>query len=159
MAQSREAAEKWSEPTTVGERAIDALGGSGLDSLLATLPTPSGWITPRTAEYLRWRYGFEPLHYRVMEVRDGLAIFRVRRRGPSREVALCEWLAPGPDRRAIRRLVKTAGDYAVACGLGAAHGLVPLPRLGPVATWRPLARPEVPALGDVAFRLGDLELF
>jgi hypothetical protein len=56
-------------------------------------------------------------------------------------------------------LVHAAGDYAVACGLGLDHGLVPLPRLGPVVTWRPLARPEVPALGDLALRLGDLELF
>jgi GNAT superfamily N-acetyltransferase len=159
MARSREAAEKWSEPTTVGQSAADALSGSGLDPVLATLPAPPGWGTPRTARYLRWRYGFEPLHYRVLEVRGGLAVFRVRRRGPSREVALCEWLAPGPDRRALRRLVHAAGDYLVASDLGPAHGLVPLPRLGPVVTWRPLARPGVPALGDLAFRLGDLELF
>jgi predicted N-acetyltransferase YhbS len=159
MARSREAAEKWSEPTTVGQPAVDALRGAGLESLFATLPAPPGWATPRTAEYLRWRYGFEPLHYRVVEVRGGLAIFRVRRRGPSREVALCEWLAPGPDRRAVRRLVHAAGDYAVACDLGSAHGLVTLPRLGPVVVWRPLARPGVPGLGELAFGLGDLELF
>jgi hypothetical protein len=88
-----------------------------------------------------------------------VTIFRVRRRGPSREVALCEWLAPGPDRRALRRLVHAAGDYAVACGLGVAHGLLPLPRLGPVITWRPLARPGVADLQELAFGLGDLELF
>ncbi len=159
MARSREAAEKWSQPTRVGQPAADALGGAGLESLLATLPAPLGWATPRSAEYLRWRYGFEPLHYRAAEVQGGLAIFRVRRRGPSREVALCEWLASGPDRRALRRLVGAAGDYAVACGLGAGHGLVPLPRLGPVVTWRPLARPGVPRLGELTFGLGDLELF
>jgi predicted N-acetyltransferase YhbS len=159
MMRSREAAEKWPEPTTVGQPATDALAGPRLEALLATLPAPAGWGTPRTAEYLRWRYGFEPLRYRTLEVQDGLAVFRVRRRGPSREVALCEWLAPGPDRRALRRLVHAAGDYLVASGLGAAHGLVPLPRLGPVVTWRSLARPGVPALGDLAFRLGDLELF
>ena len=159
MARSREAAEKWSEPTTVGDAAGDVLGGSGLQSLLATLAPPAGWLTPRTPEYLRWRYGFEPLHYRAVEVRGGLAVFRVRRRGPSREVALCEWLAPGPDRAALRRLVREAGDYAIACGLGASHGLLPLPRLGPVVTWRPLARPDVTSLPDLAFALGDLELF
>jgi len=159
MAQSRTPAEKWSEATTVGQPAADGLSGPGLDPLLASLPTPSGWSTPRTGEYLRWRYGFEPLHYRTLEVRGGLAVFRVRRRGPSREVAVCEWLAPGPDRRALRGLVHAAGDYAAACGLGPAHGLVPLPRLGPVVTWRPLARPAVPGLGDLALRLGDLELF
>ena len=159
MARSRGAAEKWSEPTTAGRPASEALGGAGVESLLATLPTPPGWATPRTPAYLRWRYGFEPLHYRALEVRGGLAIFRVRRRGPNREVAVCEWLAPGPDRTALRRLVHEAGDYAVACGLGAAHGLVPLPRLGPAVTWRPLARGGVPRLGDLALRLGDLELF
>jgi len=159
MARSRAAAEKWSEPTTVGRPALDALGSPGLDSLLAGLPRPGAWHTPRTAEFLRWRYGFEPLNYRVVEVRDGLAVFRVRRRGPSREVALCEWLAPGPDRKALARLVAAAGDYVMAADLGLAHGLVPLPGLGPVVTWRPLARAEVPGLRDLAFRLGDLELF
>lgn len=159
MARSRQAAEKWSEHTTVGWPAFEALGGSELESLLATLPAPPGWATRRTAEYLRWRYGFEPLHYRAVQVRGGLAVFRVRRRGTSREVALCEWLAPRPDRQALGRLVQAAGDYAVACGLGATHGLLPLPRLGPVVTWRPLARAGAPRLGEVAFGLGDLELF
>jgi hypothetical protein len=159
MAQSRESAQKWSEPTKVGQPAADALAGSALDTLLATLPPTARWATPRTAVYLRWRYGFEPLQYRALEVRGGLGIFRVRRRGPSREVALCEWLAPGPDRRALHRLVAAAGDYVVACGLSAAHGLVPLPRQGPIVTWRPLARPASPELGDLALRLGDLELF
>jgi GNAT superfamily N-acetyltransferase len=158
MAQSRTGAEKWSVPTTVGDPAAEALAGSGLDALLRTVPGPTQWATPRSAEYLRWRYGFGPLHYRVLEVRGGLAVFRVRRRGPNREVALCEWLAPGPDRQALRRLVQAAGDYLIACGLGAPHGVLPLPRLGPVVTWRPLARSAVPSLGDLSFHLGDLEL-
>jgi hypothetical protein len=88
-----------------------------------------------------------------------MAVFRVRRRGPSREVALCEWLAPEPDRRALRRLLRGAGDYVVASDLGLAYGLLPLPGLGPIVTWRPLARAALPALEDLAFRLGDLELF
>lgn len=159
MVQSRGPAVKWSEPTTVGEKAADALREPWLDTLLGTLPAPAGWSTPRLADYLRWRYGFEPLHYRVLEVRDGIAVFRVRRRGPSREVALCEWLAPRPNRSALRRLVQAAGDYLIASGIGAAHGMVPLPRLGPVVTWRPLARASVPTLGDLSLRLGDLELF
>jgi hypothetical protein len=159
MARSREAAQKWSEATSAGEPAGEVLGGSALDSLLARLPAPGGWSTPRTAAYLRWRYGFGPLNYRAFEVRDGFVIFRVRRRGPSREIALCEWLAPGPDRRAVRRLVRVAGDYLLACDLGLAHGLVPIPRLGPAVTWRSLARPGEPRLVDLAFRLGDLELF
>jgi GNAT superfamily N-acetyltransferase len=159
MARSRQAAEKWSEHSTAGEPAAEAFSGSGLESLLRALPPSPGWATPLTVGYLRWRYGFAPLHYRVLEVRDGLAVFRVRRRGPSREVALCEWLAPGPDRPALRRLVRAAGDYLVASGLGVASGLLPLPGQGPIVTWRPLARAEVPSLDDLALRLGDLELF
>jgi len=159
MARSREAAEKWSVPTTVGEPASEVLATAALEPLLATLAAPAGWATIRSAEYLRWRYGFGPLHYRTVDVRGGLAIFRVRRRGPSREVALCEWLAPDPDRQAVRDLVRAAGDYVVACGLGALHGLAPLPRQGPVVTWRPLSRPGVPGLNDLAFALGDIELF
>jgi GNAT superfamily N-acetyltransferase len=158
MVRSRGAAQKWSEPATLGRPAADALADPGLEPLLAGLPRPSGWATVRTADYLRWRYRFGPLQYRAVEVRDGLAIFRVRHRGRSREVALCEWLAPRPDRRAIRRLAR-AGDYVVACGLGVTHGLVPLPRSGPTVTWRPLARPDVPPLRDLGFALGDLELF
>ena len=159
MARSRQPAEKWSEPSRVGQSAGDALSGGGIEALLAALPSSPGWATPRTLEYLHWRYGFEPLQYRAFEVQKGLVIFRVRRRGPSREVALCEWLAPGPDRRALRRLLDAAGDYLVACGLGVSHGLVPIPRLGPVVTWRPLVRPGVVELGDLDLRLGDLELF
>jgi GNAT superfamily N-acetyltransferase len=159
MLRPRAAAEKWSEPTDVGTAAVEALGGGDLDGLLHSLPHHEGWATSRTAAFLRWRYGFEPLHYRAVEVRAGMAIFRVRRRGPNREVAICEWLAPGPDPRAVRRLTARAGDYALGVGLGLRHGMVPLPRQGPILTWRPLARPEVPALGELRFSLGDLELF
>lgn len=159
MGQSRTGAEKWSEATTVGQPVADVFRGPGLESLLATLPAPAGWSTPRSADYLRWRYGFEPLHYRALEVRGGLAVFRVRRRGPSREIALCEWLAPGPDRRGLRRLVHAAGDYLIAGELGLVHGVLPVPRLGPVVTWRRLTRSTVPAIGDLSLSLGDLELF
>jgi GNAT superfamily N-acetyltransferase len=159
MARSRQPAEKWSEPIDVGHPARDVLAEAGLDRLLADLPESAAWSTPRTSEYLRWRYGFGPLRYRAVEVRGGLAVFRVRRRGDSREVALCEWLAPQPDRRALASLVDRAGDYLVACGQGLAHGVVPIPRLGPVLTWRPLTRPGTVAIRDLALRLGDLELF
>jgi hypothetical protein len=86
-------------------------------------------------------------------------VFRVRRRGPLREVAIVEWRSPRPDRRAIARITRELGDYAVGIGLAARSGFVPLPRQGPILTWRPLARPMVPALGELALDLGDLELF
>lgn len=158
MLRARVAAEKWSEPVDVGVPAADALAEMS-ESSLTTRPR-SGRIGPHpTIDSLRWRYSFEPLHYRAVEVRGGAAIVRVRRRGPLREVALCEWLSPTTDPRGLRRLVQSCGDYLVAVGLGPRHGLVPLPRQGPVVTWRPLARAGVPTLSDVDFALGDLELF
>jgi len=152
MLRARVPAELWSEPVDVGEP-IDAVVEE------VTPPSAEGWATPRTPEYLRWRYGFEPLHYRAIEVRGGHAVFRVRRRGPLREVAIVDWLSDEPDPAAVRRLVKACGDYAVALGLTPRHGFVPIPGQGPIVTWRPLANPIVPPLGDLAFALGDLELF
>lgn len=153
MVKARVAADKWSLPLDVGE-AVPHIADE-----LTSLQHGGRMRTPRTSEYLRWRYGFEPLHYRAIEVRGGACIFRVRRRGPLREVAISEWLSDRRDPVAVRRLVRSAGDYAVAIGLGGPHGFVPLPRQGPIITWRPLARPGVPAMDDIAFSLGDIELF
>lgn len=155
MARARVAAAKWSTPVPVGEPVPDVV-----DALADRRPDArTGWSTPRSREYLSWRYGFEPLHYRAIEVRGGHAVFRVRERGPLREVALVEWLSPERDPGAVRRLVRAAGDYAVAIGPSFRHGFVPLPRQGPIVTWRPLARPSVPVLDDLRFSLGDIELF
>jgi GNAT superfamily N-acetyltransferase len=160
MARSQAGAEKWSEPVTHGQPATDLVAGDGLAGLLAGLPPSGGLATPRTLAFLRWRYSFEPLHYRAVEVRGGWCIFRVRRRGPSTEVAVCEWLSAEPDRRALHRIVRACGDYAVGLGLSLrGQAALPLPRRGPRVTWRPLARPGVPTLGELAFGLGDLELF
>ena len=155
MSRARVAAGKWSTPVPVGEPVRDVV-----DSLVEPAARKrTGWSTERTREYLAWRYGFEPLHYRAVEVRGGHAVFRVRDRGPLREVALVEWLSPEADPGAVRRLVRSAGDYAVAIGPSFRHGFVPLPRQGPIVTWRPLARAAVPALDDMRFSLGDIELF
>jgi GNAT superfamily N-acetyltransferase len=152
MLRSRVPAELWSEPVDVGEPA-DAVAD------VARPPADGRWSTSRTPEYLRWRYGFEPLHYRAIEVKGGHAVFRVRRRGSLREVAIVDWLSDEPDPLAVRRLVRACGDYAIALGLAPRHGFVPVPQQGPIVTWRPLANPIVPALDDLAFALGDIELF
>ena len=152
MLRARVPAAKWSDPVTYGVPAVE----------IASELKPAAveqWATPRTVEHLTWRYGFEPLHYRAIEVKGGHAVFRVRQRGPLREVAIVDWLSDQPDLAAVFRLVRACGDYAVAIGLGAWHGFVPMPRQGPIVTWRTLANPVVPAFGDVGFALGDLELF
>jgi GNAT superfamily N-acetyltransferase len=152
MLRAREAAAKWSEPVAVGEPAAGVGDAPERPS--------TGSIRRRAVEgYTRWRYGFEPLHYRSVEVRGGLMVFRVRRRGPLREVAIVEWRSDRRDPRAVHRLVREVGDYAVGVGLPGVSGLLPLPRQGPIVTWRPLARAGVPALTDLALDLGDLELF
>jgi predicted N-acetyltransferase YhbS len=157
LRQARTSSEKWSEPCSIGEPADRVLADPTVVALAAA-HRPDGWATPRTAAYLAWRYSFAPLHYRAVEAGGGVVVFRVRRRGPAREVAVVEWLAPRPDRRALARLVKAAGDYAVGIGVGLGHGLLPLPKQGPIVTWRPLARDAVPTLADLSFSLGDLEL-
>jgi GNAT superfamily N-acetyltransferase len=152
MLRARVAADKWSLPVSVGVPAVEVLPE-------VVVPPVEGWSTSRTREYLVWRYGFEPLGYRAVEVAGGHAVFRVRHRGPLREVAIVDWLSSSPDVRAVRRLVRSCGDYAVALGLSSRHGFVPVPRQGPVITWRTLARAQVPRLDDISFSLGDIELF
>lgn len=155
MLRARVPAEKWSLPVAVGTPVSEVL-----DDLASHAPGDGcRWSTARSRDYFAWRFGFEPLQYRVVEVAGGHAVFRVRRRGPLREVAIVEWLSERSDARAVRRLVRDAGDYGVALSLPLRHGFVPLPAQGPIVTWRPLARDEVPALSDMAFTLGDLELF
>jgi GNAT superfamily N-acetyltransferase len=152
MLRAREPAAKWSEPVTVGEPAagIGEVGARDAGGAMRRHPV---------AGFARWRYGFEPLHYRAVEIRGGTVVFRVRMRGSLREVAIVEWRSDRRDPRAIHRLVREVGDYAIGVGLPTVSGLLPLPRQGPIVTWRPLARPAVPSLGDLGFDLGDLELF
>jgi GNAT superfamily N-acetyltransferase len=160
LARSRASAGKWGEAVDVGVPATEALAEADLPALCASLTVPTGLATPRTPAYLRWRYGLEPLGYRAIEVHGGLCIFRVRDRGGRREVSLCEWLSPSPDPRAVARLVRRCGDVGIGIGLTLRrHGALPVPRQGPIVTWRPLADEAVPALGEVRFGMGDLELF
>jgi hypothetical protein len=120
---------------------------------------------------MRWRYGFAPLAYRAVtlddDIRAGVAVFRVRRRGPALECALCEVLAPAPEPGVHRALVRAVArhcraDYVIRLGgpVVDRSGFVRVPRHGPVLTWYPLAA-EVPGSrpDDWALTLGDIELF
>jgi hypothetical protein len=147
------------------------LASTSLTDLLDSLPPPGGLSTHRTADYLRWRYGFPSLGYRAIafedDVRKGVAVFRLRRRGSALECALCEVLAPAGQPDVHRTLVRSVArqcraDYVVRLG-GPAVGrdaFVHLPGQGPTLTWRPLRQP-VPGggLDDWALALGDVELF
>jgi hypothetical protein len=171
MGRARVPADLWSFPATAGHAATDVLAASSLPDLLNSLAQPSGLTTHRTPTYLRWRYGFAPLAYRAItledDVRGGVAIFRLRRRGPALECGLCEVLAPAGDRGAHRALVRSVvrqcrADYVVRLGGPAvdSRGFVHAPGQGPTLTWRPL-RTDAPGarLEDWTLTLGDIELF
>ncbi len=170
MARSRVPAERWPAAPSGGRPAAEVLAAPGVTALLASLGPPTGLRTARTPEFLRWRYGYAPLGYRAVTVsdraEDGLAVFRVRRRGQALEGALCEVLVPSGAADAARTLVRAVAgaagaDYLIRIGRGAARtGFVPLPRQGPMLTWRRLGR-DVPgaAPADWDLVLGDVELF
>jgi hypothetical protein len=58
-------------------------------------------------------------------------------------------------------LRRTGADYALRCDDGAPwrSAFVPVPKLGPILTWRPLRDGAVPHLEDLSLVLGDVELF
>ena len=156
---ARAAAALWSEPTTAGEPIGSAQG-------LAKLVTdpeamPGGLRTRRSDGYLAWRYGFAPLHYRVLQAGDGAAIFRIRRRGAAVEAVVAEISAPSPAGR--RRLVAAVlrasrADYAIRIGPPSV-GEIPVPGMGPTLTCLPISGLDVPPLSRWHLQMGDIELF
>jgi GNAT superfamily N-acetyltransferase len=108
------------EPPVAADEAVAALADeAALAALLAREPAPRGLATPRTPEYLRWRYGAAPLlGYRaVTEERGGqlagIALFRVRPRGRLWESTVAEVLAGGEEATARRLLSRVAAAAPV----------------------------------------------
>lgn len=185
LARARTPAGKWSVASRAGLPATEVLASSATDGLLRRLaeeddrPGSGGpgqaavLRTALTAEHLRWRYGFPPLHYRAVTLSDdpaeGFALFRVRRRGPTTEAAICEMLIPAANtsspsshRRLISRIIhETGADHAVLLGRARpSRGTLPVPGHGPTLVCRPVrhasGRPA-PTAWDLT--LGDIELF
>lgn len=147
---ARAPAELWPDPD------LPVLGEPVGELPEHVFPPRSTWRTDRDEAFRAWRYRFEPLGYRQSRSDHGGSVFRLRRRGSAHEVSLCEihGRTPGLD-PGVRR----HGDYALAVGdVGRTIG-IPVPRQGPVVTWRPLACAETPALSDLDLGLSDLELF
>jgi len=170
MVRAKVPAAKWSEPVLVGDAAPDVLADDEpLGALVASTGPARGLRTTRSPEFLRWRYGLGPLHYRVLlrgaSIDDGLAIFRVRRRGAATETTLADVLVPGGDRRAARDLVlavvrATRPDYLISIQRRAVDGRsVRLPAQGPILTWRAIRPAPLPTLDRWDLTLGDIELF
>ncbi|CAN5559585.1 hypothetical protein BH10ACT3_BH10ACT3_10450 [soil metagenome] len=168
VAGARAAAEKWSRSTDIGLSAVTYFDDDdAVASLLARSADEHGIRTDRDAAYLRWRYSFEQLRYRVIPLGDryddGAIVFRLRARGSAVEAAVVEVLVPrgGSARSAVGWMLRATGaDYALRTGTSAPQsGFVPVPRLGPILTWRSVASPYVPNLPELDLALGDVELF
>ncbi len=174
LAGARTAAEKWSEECSVGRPAAEVFAAhDAVEALLTRIGTRSHIATDRTPEFLHWRYRFDPLRYRAISlgtgVEDGLVVFRARRRGTAVEATICDVLTPaGTSPRRAWKALKGAGvDYLLKGSTSqgrlpladARQGFVPVPALGPILTWRPVATPMVPAMDQLALSLGDIELF
>ena len=165
LRRARVAAERWSLPSSVGLDAGPALADPSVAGALLAHRPQRGWHTDRTREYLAWRFGLEPLHYRLLLVSgdpaEGGIVFRLRKRGPAVEAAVLEQLVP--DARVSRRLVRrmldeTGADYAAGLHAGQPEGLLRVPRQGPVLTARRLTD-QPPELAGWSLTLGDVELF
>jgi GNAT superfamily N-acetyltransferase len=152
---------------------------AALAALLDREPAPGGLATPRTPQYLRWRYGAAPLlGYRaVTETRGGelagLALFRVRPRGGLWESTVAEVLAGGDAamaRRLLGRVARAAPVDHLTLHAPAGSPLARAARRGGflpspagillVANPRTAGiRPDPTRLDAWALSLGDLEVF
>jgi len=161
LARARTAATKWSEPCEVGSPIDDVI--DDIADLAVATPSPGGIATDRTRPHLLWRYGFEPLHYRVIRADDAGAIIRLRRRGSALEAVIAEVFSPSAAAtralfRRLRRELPADHLLTLAAPPHPAPWLPTLPRLGPRLTVRDLAGPG-PELAQFRFSLGDIELF
>lgn len=126
-----------------------------------------GWRTPRTSEYLQWRFSAHPTaHYLLYEDDHGAGIGRANLRRGHRELVVSEL---GGSSAPIRRLRQASRpDYAVAWfssisperRLALRAGLLPIPGR-PALTL--MARPLRPIDDDLSWSrwdlsFGDLEL-
>ncbi len=164
------AADKWGEPCGIGLDPAEAFADDdAIAEVLAPARGDRRLATAFTADVLRWRFGFAPLNYRVFpladDIREGFVVFRVRRRGPLRELDVNEAAgSAGPLRfaRAIARLARdTDADLVLSTPdvAGPGRGLIPVRSLGPLLTWRSLATARVPSIDDLALSMSTVELF
>lgn len=170
MLRARQAAGKWSLPAPAGESPASVFGDESVARLLDAQPPPPGLTTNRSPAFLTWRYGLDVLQYRVLlhgsSPGEGLLVYRLRPRGAAVEAVVADVLVPPGHRRVERALLDrlrrvTAADYLIRIerGLLPRHGFVPLPRQGPILTWRSVCQTEMPPLDRWYVVLGDIELF
>ncbi|RYZ08840.1 MAG: GNAT family N-acetyltransferase [Myxococcales bacterium] len=155
--------------------------GHGLMARAATASSPRHYRTPKSLQYLTWRYVRCPAatyHGATPDPERALVIYRVRERGGLRELSISELLFE-PTRAGVSAAVKALSearararaDYGLVAFERSAlqalvltrAGFMPVPGRGPLLTTNAL-RPDAaaPNRADVrSFRtsIGDLELF
>lgn len=165
---------------TMLEVSSEALTVASLARLRGLCDSPRRYGTRLDRGYLLWRYVKCPgIRYRLASVdpERALVAFRVRQRGRFRELTLCDVLAERSSRGARAATATITGllrdlspDHAVCAAHAAlpetkvlvAAGFMPVPRLGPILTVRPLnvaGLPDPRARGSWGASVGDLELF
>lgn len=132
---------------------------------------PLGLRTPRTVEYLKWRFGMHPTaRYHVLQGADGsVAVLRGNTRANRAELVVSDLF--GSSAAGALRLVARRTDAAYLVGWASSHtperssllraGLMPIPGVKGLRLYaRPLSPLEVPAtnLGTWDLILSDLEL-
>src|SRR2546423_3533424 len=137
---ARRPADKWSLLTGAGVPPSDAFADTdSVARLLAGLDRTEGLRTRVGVEYLRWRYGFPALRYRIVTagptVEDGTAVFRFRRRGTAVKAGVAALLVPGGGPRlgggGCPPALQVAGaGHALWPGRPPAPGVFPPPRPG-----------------------------
>ena len=154
----------------VGERPEDVFSDTAaVDRLFTRVAGHTGLSTVRSPEYLRWRYGFAPLRYRVVlhssSPEDGLAVFHLRRRGRAIEATVCDVMTPATTPHVEHSLMKkiarlTNADYLLRIDQRKwMRGFAPVPGNGPVLTFRSIDGRKIPTLADLSLTMGDVELF
>jgi GNAT superfamily N-acetyltransferase len=166
-----------SRPEHQSPRAEDVLGDGRVSELVSSSEVgKKKLVTPRTLEYLRWRYGSaSQLDYRAVVLEEGdrlrgMSIFRVRPRGALWEATVAEVIVPagvrGAERRLLRAVARSApvdhltchfrsGASALSSGFLRAPGGITLV----VNPLREGIQPDPTDLRSWAFSLGDLEVF
>jgi glycosyltransferase involved in cell wall biosynthesis/GNAT superfamily N-acetyltransferase len=164
IVRSREPAERWSIPIDVGERIDHWLDRVDPDRYAqpTTSSTDRTLRTQLSSDFLQWRYGLEPHHYRVLDDGTSAVITRLRRRGDATELVVADRY--GHPSRCDRIAAAAAHDlgatHAIRLGPGNVRGgFLPAPGLGPELTWRALNDTGQPPLPNWDLRLGDIELF
>lgn len=165
-ARARVPASLTSLPCSAGSPAVELLSDQRVAAMIdATSQMRAGTAleTRRTPSYLAWRYGYEPLGYRAFaptgDPAAGIVLFRLRRRGPATEAVVVDVFGePDAPWRTARALRRAGADHAIALGTTPTLATVPVARLGPVLTTRPLSEAAPPSADGWRLSMGDVEL-